>query len=242
MEQFGGHRDDALAVGLGRADDQEGDHLAVVALVVADAEGVMGRRNLVEADWEWWLLCLGGLALEELRIERQLMHLGYEVAGAGTIDHLTDSLYQLNAEIVLTLTDPASSDVETLASAVMQSQEWFSKHLSYFAAFRSDLSGAGLMDLPAHAKMNWDDYVGPTWEGRVDLYQQAPTSAESISDSDLNGLLREAGRQEAALLGMIGFRYTSERNGFSFRRVVSDDACDARVQRAVTVARLHENL
>jgi hypothetical protein len=203
-------------------------------------EGLAGRRNLVETDWEWWLLCLGGLALEELRIERQLAHLGYEVSGAGTIDHLTDALDQLNAEIVLTLTDPASSDVETLANAVMKSQDWFSKHLSYFAAFCSDLSASGLTALPNHAKMNWDDYVGPTWEGRLDLYQQAPTSAESISDSDLNELLREAGHQEVALLGMIGFRYASERNGFSFRRVVSDDVCEARVQRAIAAARLQE--
>ncbi|MET8218057.1 hypothetical protein [Streptomyces hirsutus] len=204
------------------------------------AEGLAGRRNLVEADWEWWLLRLGGLALDELRIERHLADLGYEVSGVGTVDHLTDSLYQLNAEIVLALTDPASSDVETLANSVMKSHDWFSKHLSYFAAFHSDLAGSELAGLPNHAKKNWNDYVGPTWKGRVDLYQQAPTSAEPIGGSDLNELLREAGRQEKALLSKIGFLYASERDGFSFRRVVNDDVCSARVQRAIAVARMYE--
>ncbi|MFE1764678.1 hypothetical protein ACFW81_10710 [Streptomyces angustmyceticus] len=48
MEQFGGHRDDALAVSLGWADDQEDDPLAVVALVVADAE-VADLAHLLDA-------------------------------------------------------------------------------------------------------------------------------------------------------------------------------------------------
>src|SRR4051794_31550788 len=49
VEQLGGHRDDALTIGLGRADDQEGDHLAVVALVVTDAE-VTDLAHLLDAD------------------------------------------------------------------------------------------------------------------------------------------------------------------------------------------------
>ncbi|WP_157881011.1 hypothetical protein [Streptomyces griseoruber] len=205
------------------------------------AEGVVGRRDLVGPDWEWWLLCLGGFALDELRIERRLAELGYLVSGAGTVDHLADSLYQLNAEVVTTLLDPASSDVEKLASAVMQSHDWFSKHLAYFAAFRSDRVGAGLAILPDQAKLEWDDYVGPTWGGRVALYQEAPTSAEPMRDSELNELLQETGRQEQALLSKIGFRYASDGNGFSFRRVVSDSVCHARLQRAAAVARLDES-
>ncbi|CQR61872.1 Hypothetical Protein sle_24110 [Streptomyces leeuwenhoekii] len=49
VEQFGRHRDDALAVGLGRRDDQQGDDFAVRALILADAE-VGELAHLLDAD------------------------------------------------------------------------------------------------------------------------------------------------------------------------------------------------
>ena len=49
VEQFGGHRDDPFAVGLGRGDHQQGDDLAVGALVLADAE--LGElKQLLDAE------------------------------------------------------------------------------------------------------------------------------------------------------------------------------------------------
>lgn len=196
-------------------------------------EGPEGRRNLVSAEWEWLLLCVGALALDEFRIERSLAGLGYPIAETATIPSAELALHHLNVEVMEALLDPANvADPRRLSEAIARPHDWYSKHLAYFAAFRSDLAGTGLAGLSARGKQNWDDYVGDTWPGRLELYASVPTSLESINEAGLNDLLRQAGQQEAALLSKIGFRYSTQGNGYSFKRVITDAHCATRIQRA----------
>ncbi|MCK9873921.1 hypothetical protein MRI28_30605 [Nocardiopsis dassonvillei] len=86
-------------------------------------------------------------------------------------------------------------------------------------------------DCHVHPRISHHDYVGDTWPGRLGLYESVPTSLETINEADLNDLFRQAGQQEAALLSKIGFRYRSQGNGYSFKRVITDAHCTTRIQR-----------
>jgi hypothetical protein len=198
------------------------------------SNGLASRRGLVPSEWEWWLLCIGGLALDELRIERSLADLGYPAAETATGDSIERALHQLNVETMNALRDPASADVEKLREAITRTHDWFAKHLAYFAAPHPALTGARPAGLSTAAGRNWDDYVGSTWQGRIQLYDTSPTALEPASEAQLNDLLREGARQEAALLERIGFRYVPNAadDGFSFLRVISDAHCMNRIQRA----------
>ncbi|GAA1817392.1 hypothetical protein [Actinomadura chokoriensis] len=203
-------------------------------------ERLEGRRRLVGADWEWWLLCIGGLALDELRIERSLADLGYPTANAGTMAYAENALYCLNVEVVDALLDPASADIMTFSQSIMKTHDWLAKQLAYLAAFRSDATEPGLAGLSTHAKENWEDYIGSTWDSRVVLYESVPTALDPISDADLNELLVGSKRQEEAQLAKLGFRYASFGDGFSFHRTASDTLCNVRAQRALEETGIRE--
>jgi hypothetical protein len=195
-------------------------------------EGLEGRRNLVSAEWAWLLLCIGSLAMDEWRIERSLGGLGYPIAEWATIPSAELALHQLNVEVMEALLDPANgADPKRLSEAVARTHDWYSKHLAYFAAW-FHLVRTGSAGFSARGKQNWDDYVGATWPGWLGLYEAVPTSFESINETNLNDLLRQAGKQEAALLSKIGFRYSTQGNSYSFKRVITDAHCAMRVQRA----------
>ncbi|MCW2886005.1 MAG: hypothetical protein JWL58_2867 [Streptosporangiaceae bacterium] len=104
----------------------------------------------------------------------------------------------------------------TFAESIMRTYDWLSKQLAYFAAFRSDVTPPGLAGLSAHARTNWDDYIGSAWDSRITLYDSTPTVLVPVSDADLNEILQQAERQEVAQLAKIGFQYTTVGSGFPF--------------------------
>lgn len=207
-------------------------HEAGHVLLHRRQEGVEGRRHLIGADWQWWLLCLGGLALDEYRIERSLSALGYPISDIGAIAIAEDGLFHLNVEVVNALLDPASADTMKFAESIMRTHDWLAKQLAYFAAFRPDLAPPGLTVLSSDARRNWDEYIGSTWTTRAALYESVPPVLEPINEARLNAFLLQALEQESALLDKIGFRYGTVGNDLSFDRIASDALCNTRWERA----------
>jgi len=196
-------------------------------------EGVTGRRHLVDSEWRWLLMCLGALAIDELRIERGLADLGYPVAVTGDVDYIDDAMFWLNCELMNALVDPASSDVEKFHDAVMSTQDWLTKHLAYVAAYNSSPT-PDLSALSSHSRQNWDDYIAAHWGKRVAFYESIPDARTSLDASELDSILLNAIDIEADLLSSLGFRLSDGGYGhrFAFRRIASDAQCDRRLQRA----------
>jgi len=59
-------------------------------------EETSGHRDSAETDWQWWLKCLGALAITEFRIERSLAELGYPTAEWATAPAVDQSLLVTN--------------------------------------------------------------------------------------------------------------------------------------------------
>ena len=196
-------------------------------------EGVTGRQYLVDSEWRWLLLCLGALAIDELRIERALADLGYPVALTGDVDYIDDAMFWLNCELMNALLDPASSDVEKLHHAVLSTQDWLTKHLAYVAAYNSSPT-PDLSALSNHSRQNWDDYIAAHWGKRVAFYENIPDARTPLDASELDSILMTAIDIEADLLISLGFRLSDGGHGqrYAFRRISSDAQCDRRLQRA----------
>ena len=80
-----------------------------ILIDVRGTEETSGNRDSNETDWQWWLKCLGALAIVELRIERSLADLGYPLAESAMPTALDHSLLITNLEVVNAVIDPASS-------------------------------------------------------------------------------------------------------------------------------------
>ena len=196
-------------------------------------EGVTGRQHLVDSEWRWLLLCLGALAIDELRIERALADRGYPVALTGDVDYIDDAMFWLNCELMNALVDPASSDVEKFHDSVMSTQDWLTKHLAYVAAYNSSPT-PDLSALSGHSRQNWDDYIAAHWGKRVAFYETIPDVRTALGASALDSILLTAIDIEADLLSSLGFRLSDGGPGqrYAFHRISSDAQCDRRLQRA----------
>ena len=196
-------------------------------------EGVIGRQHLVDSEWRWLLMCLGALAIDELRIERGLADLGYPVAMTGDVDYIDEAMFWLNCELMNALVDPASSDVEKFQGAVMSTQDWLTKHLAYVAAYASSPT-LDLSALSSHSRQNWDDYIAAHWGKRVAFYENIPDVRTALDAPELDSILLSAIDIEADLLSSLGFRLSDggHGQGYAFRRVSSDSQCARRLQRA----------
>ncbi len=197
-------------------------------------EGARGRQHLAASEPDWYLMCIGSNALDELRIERVLAGLGYPVAEAGAIDDLDNAMYYLNCEIVEAVVDPASADLETFRDAVLRTHDWLSKNLALVAAYHEGTSGPDLAGLSDIARENWLDYIGGHWAIRAAYYESVPDAAAPMSDSALRRVLLDGAQVEADLLRSLGFSYTAAAGGgWAFRRTGSDALFDSRVKRAL---------
>ncbi|MVZ91684.1 hypothetical protein GQF49_14625 [Microbacter sp. ANSKLAB05] len=196
-------------------------------------EGVTGRQHLVDSEWRWLLMCLGALAIDELRIERRLARLGYPVAMTGDVDYIDDAMFWLNCELMNALVDPASSDVEKFHDAVMSTQDWLTKHLAYVAAYNFSPT-PDLSALSSHSRQSWNDYIAAHWGKRVAFYENIPDASTALDASELDSILLAAIDIEADLLSALGFRLSDGGHGqrYVFRRISSDAQCARRLQRA----------
>jgi hypothetical protein len=205
------------------------------AVLIDEGEVTEGHRGIVDGQYEWKLLCVGGLAIEEYRIERRLYELGYPVTESTSIDHLNEALHVNNLDIVAAVLDPESADPEIFEASVLTVVDRFAKLLAYMAApaivldmpFRRD-------SLSSEARTHWDDYVGKSWDKRVALYRQIPDAGVRLSRSEWADLLIGGLQIESDFLERVGFFYTPDTGaGEGFYRVQDDAMFHRRVRRDV---------
>lgn len=206
-----------------------GAHEAGHVHLHVNGNAFVGKQYLASTEWEWRLLCIGGTAIEEYRIERELANLGYPAAGAGTAEYVSDALTNLNFEITEALFDPESAEARHLSEQVLRTHDWTSKMFSYAAAYSDPEFAAEVKSFSAHSRRHWDDYIGRNWDDRVRLYSRVAGARESLPIGNLDKLLLDAIPIEAGFLERLGFRYSGESTSYRFDRIVSDDDCTSRL-------------
>jgi hypothetical protein len=206
--------------------------------VIIDArsnEGLSGYRETGETDWQWGLKCVGGLAIIEYRIESALAQLGYPPAESTTTTDADHHLYMVNAEVVEAVVDPANQDPRRLHDAVLTVLDHATKLLAYIAA--SVVAGGDNFapsNLSADGKANWADYVAPTWERRLRLYNSLSPVTEQITPELWRAKLHESVQLEADVLRDFGFAFAnSPMGGYSFNRVAENAVFTRRLERAL---------
>jgi hypothetical protein len=208
-------------------------HEAGHVLLHRRGEAFVGKQYLADTEVGWHFLCLGGLAIEEFRIELALQELGYPVAESASAGHLDEVLRSLNLEIVTALIDPASADVAILRQSVLSTHDWCSKTLAYLAAFTPAGNTPDLSALSGLSLESWSHYLAEDWATRRQFYQAIPSARDALSGGQLDALLVKSSGIERSLLRQIGFEYEDADGGTVFRRVASDDLCEERVSRAL---------
>jgi len=213
----------------------EGGH----ALLHERGEHVTKKHHeLVDYEWQWIMLCLGGLAIEEYRIEAALQAIGYSPsATADGNEHLEDSLVHLNAEVIWSLIDPDDTSPATMAHRVMKAQDVFTKLLAYMAPYAGHDDAADPATLTPAGARHWRDYVGPLWQERLKVYQRIPDVRTCVPDEDYAAVLMDGYALEMKQLHRIGFepKGTDERQ--EFWRVATDARCTERHEAAAHDAR-----
>lgn len=222
---------DLSAGDLERLSAHEGGH---IVLHLSDEE-VTGRHHLAATQTDWDLISVGGLAMEEMRIERRLSELGYEPSNWAHLEDLDEAIYAANTEVVLAVVDPASaSDASYLQDRIFPVFDRLTKLLAYLAApIITEAVGLPVDQLDADGRANWNDFVDPTWDARVELYRTLPSLAGKMRDHEWEEALLLGSILETRFLQDIGFELKTTDQGVSFTRVAgSDDLFHTRIERA----------
>ncbi len=212
------------------------------ALIDGRGEGVEGRRGLASLDWTWHLLCIAGFAMQEVRCERAVGSLGYPATDTATAEHLVEVLHATTLDLRQAMHDPTSEDPWVFMQAVIQVLDRLTKVLAYAGAesLRTGeapaITAQGVLALDA-----WQEYVAPTWERRLALYQSLPPATAAISEADWRQSLVEGALLEHDLLRCLGFEFEdSVGGGYGFYRRVDDDRLASWVRRGLAQEALYE--
>lgn len=197
-------------------------------------EGVTGHRDLVTSQWRWNLLCLGGLAMDELRVERAVGNAGYPPTGSSTDEHLVEVLHVTTLDLLTLLQDPAAADPEQLMWGAIGLLDRLSKVLAYRAAETlrtgepSNLAGLGA--LPGQA---WNDYLARTWQQRLGIYAELPSAREPVDPAVWQQALLAGVELEHHLLQDIGFVFEDRPTGEFFFTRLNEEKAQERLERAM---------
>jgi hypothetical protein len=212
------------------------------ALIDGRDEVVEGRRGLARSDWAWHLLCIAGFAMQEVRCERAVGGLGYSHTDSATAEHIVEVLHATTLELLQAMQDPACEDPWVFMQAVMQLLDRLTKVLAYAAAesLRTGeapaIAAQGVLALDA-----WQEYVAPTWERRLALYQSLPPATAAMPEADWNQFLVEGALLEHDLLRCLGFEFEDAvGGGYGFYRRGGDDRLAGWVQRGLAQEALYE--
>lgn len=209
-------------------------HEAGHVLIDSRGEVLAGRHRLVDVEWQWLLMCLGGYAMHEARIELAVAALGYPGTGSATGEHVAEVLHATDVDHLNLLEDPAADDPRVLADGMTVQLDRLSKVLAYAAADTLHTgSGPAIAEEGQLAEDAWDEYVAPSWERRLELYRRLPPATVAMPDEEWDRALLEGLALEHDLLRSLGFEYeTGPAGGYGFYRRVSNARLDARDRRA----------
>jgi hypothetical protein len=192
------------------------------------------------SEWEWNLVSMAGVCLEEARIERALMKFGYPAGDPVTHEHLADQLFEINAACYETVAAPQSESLEWMIAHAMTALTRFSTFLAYVAAASAeDNFRLNLPRLGPHSQANWSEYGAPTWEQRMSLYGSVPPCDEPIATRDLQAAILEGANIQAQTLRDMGFEFRDgppSIGGYGFYNIASPELWTARGRRCLEEA------
>lgn len=211
-------------------------HEAGHVLIARRGESVTGRHYLAGSQTDYTFAALSGLALEEFRIERHLLELGYSAPSWVQPADMHGALLSVNVDTCMAVTDPENhTDIPRFAQCIFDVVDRLSKILAYVtAAAVVDQMKWPIPELDAHTIANWSDYVLPTWDARVDFYESVPSVGTALDSDYLDRQFLAGAVLETKMLESFGFSYTDLGDGeLRFWRLEgTDEMFDDRFARA----------
>jgi hypothetical protein len=189
-------------------------------------------HELASTQWQWNVISLAVKGMEEYRIERRLAELGFNPASPTAINHWDVVLFDTNATLVESVLTEQS--VDSLVRQVIGAADVLVTTMAYsIGSLTNGSSSFALEALPEYARQNWNDFVAPTWEQRVEFYEGLPNCSEPISASAWEAKINGAWSLERELFKSLGWELKS--NGQDepegFWRTGSDDLFRQRIAR-----------
>jgi hypothetical protein len=205
-------------------------HEAGHVLLYSRGEHASDFQHLVTNEADWHLLCIGSSAAEEFRIESALPKLGYVPWSEAPVAHMRDALAELNYQVVSSVLGEPT--ILQMRDTVLNAQDVFSKVLAYSAG--AHVSGARFEvdKLAGDAADEWADYVGDSWQARLELWTSLPDAWQPMPDSQWPAALQAALALERQSSVRLGFNYESSDEGLLFERSGADALFHQRLERA----------
>ncbi|MFI8525712.1 hypothetical protein ACIGB8_14760 [Promicromonospora sukumoe] len=190
-------------------------------------------KNLIQHEWQWLMMLLGGVAAEEYRIESALRELGYGPSESSSdVDHMEDTLHLLNLGFLEAVVEPNEHSPADMAVMITREQSILTKALAYAAAF-TDHPEASIPDsLSTSGARHWRDYVGPLWSERNRAYAAIPNALHTITENEYKAQLQSLYTLEMKQLSRIGFERSGTDATEQFIRIATVNRCNERFQAA----------
>lgn len=209
----------------------EAGHIVIASRGV---EELSGNRDDDDTEWQWLLKCLTGLAMVELRIERSLAELGYPPAEWSDAAAVDRNMQITNVEVINAVLDRSNAaDPRRLQNALLSTLNHVTKLLAYIAGpLVAGGEGFSPAQLSAQGRVNWADYIAPTWDRRLALWGRVPSASEVIPVDSWRDILRESTALEQEFLLDFGFAFEdTPSGGYGFYRKSGDDVFTRRLRR-----------
>lgn len=201
-------------------------------------EGLGWHQDLATDQVSFHLLTIAAGVIEEYRCEAALAARRTYPAmrGRRAVD-LAGNLHDANVAFLGAVSDEESADPAVLHHRIVDGVVTpLSKTLAVTLA--GTIGGADEVAGLVGDREDWRDYVEPTWARRTQFLAGLPTATEPMARDAYRDALQEGARIEAAFLRDVGFEYLSDDQGWGFVRVVADERCAERLDRALRIDRL----
>lgn len=202
-----------------------------------EAQGERPHDGLVDYEWQWAMMFLGGVAGEEFRVEAALRGLGYRPSDmTSTVNHMEHTLATLNNGFLETVWEASGFSPEEMADRIAREHFTLAIALAHLAAYADHPDVQIPANLSKAGMRHWRDYVGPMWPERKKVYANLPNALQPLTSDERDTQLRGLYALEMKQLERIGFEHTGSDTTGSFLRIATVKRCTERLAATAELA------
>lgn len=187
--------------------------------------------DLEDVGWRQVMMALAAAAIEEYRVEKAVMGLGYPVHHDVTLEGVADALMDANATPLNALfAMRANGDVVAARDQVFEEVSRFSKQLAHLVAGQP-YAPLNVGELDPAAQANWAALAAPVWVSQLGFYEPVPDACTRWDRTSVLTTVTRGGELMSTLMGWLGFESSGGNDDEQFWSVRSDAMVEAALAR-----------